>query len=162
VPTKGVKIVNESELMRSSGGIDLTGKAAQDFALPDLQGNQVSLSQFKGKVVVLDFWATWCPPCRKEMPELQTLFEKYKDKDVQVIAVSTDDTTEPVEAFVKDNSISFLVLHGSRDEMRAIDQFYKITAIPRVLIIDREGVIKADITGYEEGRIGKELEKLTQ
>jgi peroxiredoxin len=162
VPPEGVKVVDVFELGGAMGGeeTNLSGQAAQDFMLTDLEGNSVSLSQFRGKVVVLDFWATWCPPCREEMPELESAYNKYREKGVEVVAVSTDDSKEPVESFVKQNNITFIVLHAPAEKMASIDQFYKITSIPRVLVIDREGTIRADITGYSPGRVEQEIQKV--
>ncbi len=77
------------------------GRLAPDFTLADLDGNQVSLSDFRGEAVFLNFWATWCPPCRAEMPEIEAIYQEYKNKDVVVIGVDIKETREEVLQFIQ-------------------------------------------------------------
>jgi thiol-disulfide isomerase/thioredoxin len=128
----------------------LTGQAPIDFTAVDLDGKSVKLSSFKGKPVVLDFWATWCPPCRRELPllnELQTQF-----KGLTVIAVSTDAKVETVKEFLTKTPLQGKVLWlDPRSEAgRAVDKAYAITGIPRTLYIGKDWVIADDETGLHE------------
>ncbi len=115
------------------------GKAAPPFSLPDMGGKIVSLSDYSGKVVFLNFWATWCPPCRKEMPSIEKLYQKYKDQDLVVLAVSTDRKgLEIVEPYIRENGFSFSVL---LDKDGDVSDSYSVFGLPMTFIIDREGNI---------------------
>lgn len=111
---------------------------AIDFKLKDLQGKEVSLSDFKGKKVFLNFWATWCPPCRQEMPEMEAYYQKIKDSDVVILAVNLGENKSTVEKFIKDNKYNFPVLLDTDNEA-AID--YRIVSIPTSFFIDETGTI---------------------
>ncbi len=116
------------------------GEVAPDFTLVDLEGNQVSLSDFRGKTVFINFWATWCPPCRAEMPEIEAVYQEYKDKGVVVIGVDIQETEEEVLQFVQQGGYSWTFVLDTSGEVAAS---YKIAAIPTSFFIDREGIIQA-------------------
>jgi cytochrome c biogenesis protein CcmG/thiol:disulfide interchange protein DsbE len=123
---------------------DATGvteiKPAPDFTLPDIEGRAVSLSDHKGKVVLVDFWATWCPPCRKELPAFQELQDRYRDKGLVIIGVSVDENgPEEVPGFLKDLGISYTNLLA--DE-KVQDAYGPISGLPTFFLIDREGNIR--------------------
>ncbi len=120
----------------------LTGRPAADFALKSLDGGQVQLSSLRGKVVVVDFWATWCPPCRAELPSLEKLKTEFTGR-VEFLSV-TDEDTGTVKGFLKKASYTFPVLMDSK---RAVNRRYGIRAIPALLVIDREGVIRQHFVG---------------
>jgi thiol-disulfide isomerase/thioredoxin len=122
------------------------GAMATDFTLQDLNGGgNVVLSEMKGRVVLLEFWATWCPPCRASIPGIERLHEKYKDKGVVVLAVSMDDNGwDAVQSFVKENGIKYTVLKGNED----IAEKYQVRSIPMLLVIDKEGKIVKRYLGY--------------
>ena len=125
-------------------GID-PGQTPPAFVLPDLSGNNVSLSDFEGKVVVLDLWATWCPPCRKEIPFLVSLYEQYKDQGLEVIGVGLDQGGASVIApFVEANEVTYTILVGNQD----ISQQYKVSGIPMTLMIDRDGRVASKDVGF--------------
>jgi cytochrome c biogenesis protein CcmG/thiol:disulfide interchange protein DsbE len=120
-------------------------RPAPDFALPDAQGNEVKLSDLKGKVVLLNFWATWCGPCKIEMPWFVEFQRDYKDKGFAVVAVSLDEEGwEVVKPFAEDLKLNFPVVVGD-DELA--DKFGGIAALPTTFIIDKEGKITATHTG---------------
>lgn len=110
---------------------------APDFTLPTLSGESVRLSGFRGKVVLLNFWATWCVPCRTEMPTIEDLYQRYKDRGLEVVAVNLDAlSTAGVEAFVKEVAVSFrIVLDPAWTTARA----YRVVGLPTTYLIDRAG-----------------------
>ncbi|HEY4706709.1 MAG TPA: TlpA disulfide reductase family protein [Thermodesulfobacteriota bacterium] len=134
-----------------------------DFELPDLQGNTRKLSEFKGKVIFLNFWATWCKPCEEEMPSMQALYENLNDFPFEIVAVSVDkDPTEKVAAFAKRYGITFTILH---DRKGKIKETYKTTGVPETFIIDQNGVVALKVWGPRDwtdpGSI-KEIMELVQ
>ena len=123
----------------ASVGINV-GEIAPDFTLTDLDGNELSLSDFRGKAVFINFWATWCPPCRAEMPEIESVYQDYKDKGVVVIGVDILETEELVREFVQRGGYTWTFVIDQTGEVSAR---YNIQAIPTSFFIDREGVIQA-------------------
>jgi peroxiredoxin len=118
---------------------------APNFALPDAQGNEIKLSDLKGKVVLLNFWATWCGPCKIEMPWFVEFQREYKDKGFAVVAVSLDEEGwEVVKPFAEGLKLNFPVVVGD-DELAG--KFGGIAALPTTFIIDKEGKIVATHTG---------------
>ncbi len=112
---------------------------APDFKLTDMDGNVVQLSDYRGKVVLVNFWATWCPPCVMEMPTLQDRYAKYGGKDFVVLAVDVDETELPVQAFMARNGLSFPVMI---DEGGELYQLYQVRGLPSSYLIDEQGVIR--------------------
>nr|WP_249745386.1 TlpA disulfide reductase family protein [Mesobacillus boroniphilus] len=123
------------EASKSTIGIG-AGMVAPNFTLKNLAGEDVSLKDYRGKKVMLNFWATWCPPCKEEMPAMEK-FYKEKSKDVEILAVNLDPQNK-VKAFVKDNEITFPIL---LDQDGATQQTYSIISIPTTFIIDEQGLI---------------------
>jgi len=111
---------------------------ASDFKLKDLDGKELSLSDLKGKKVFLNFWATWCPPCIEEMPEIQKLYEETKDSDLVIVAVEIQEPLNEVKSFIQDNKYSFKVL---LDSDQSVVSKYNITSIPTSYFIDIDGNI---------------------
>lgn len=121
------------------------GKVAPAFTLPDLDGKEHSLSDYKGKVVFLNFWATWCGPCEDEMPSMQTLYRAIGGDDFEILAVSIDeDSPAVVDAYGKKFGITFPILH---DRKKKIKEIYKTTGVPETFIIDQNGVIAEKVWG---------------
>lgn len=126
---------------------------APDFTLPDLEGNQISLSTYKGRVVLLNFWATWCPPCRLEMPTMEKAYRKYRDKGFEVVAVSVDaGPKSSVKSFLREFGLSFQVLlDPDMETLRA----YRGFSLPMTVVIDRQGVIRSRELGYRDWSDGE-------
>jgi thiol-disulfide isomerase/thioredoxin len=115
-----------------------------DFSASRLDGTQVRLSALKGKVVFLNFWATWCPPCREEMPSMEALYQRFRDKDLEFLAVDIQEDKDAVAAFMKEYGLTFPAVLDSTGRISAE---YGIRGIPTTFIIDREGGIIASAVG---------------
>lgn len=131
--------------------------AAPQFTLTDIEGRALSLAQYRGKVVILDFWAPWCPPCRKEIPDFISLQHQYALQGLQVIGIGLDEPSK-VAAFVQENGINYPVAAGDD----AISNLYGgVSGIPTTFIIDRQGVIKNRFEGFTERSVFEaEIRKL--
>lgn len=131
--------------------------AAPDFELTTLAGEVVRLSDYQGKKVILNFWATWCPPCKAEMPHMQKVYEEYKDQGVEILAVNLtnqDKGIEEITSFVKDNGLTFTI---PLDEEGIVGQKYKAMTIPTSYMIDTEGYIVETIVGPMDENMMKTL-----
>lgn len=118
---------------------------APDFTLKSLDGQEITLSKLKGKVVLLDFWATWCGPCRESIPHLIQLYKTYREDGFEMIGMSLDKgDTEVVHNFVKSMDIPYLTVIAPEEVVRN----YKVTAIPTTFLIDKEGKIQERISGF--------------
>jgi Peroxiredoxin len=145
---------NQAQSSTDTSGAEKTdtvqlGKA-QDFTLVDLEGNKVSLSDFKGKKVFLNFWATWCPPCKAEMPEIEKVYQETKDSDVVILGVEIGEPLDTVKTFIVKNNYNFKVL---LDQDQSVATTYGISAIPTSYFIDEEGNIISKRVGemnYED------------
>jgi len=138
------------------------GGKAPDFTLSDIRGNMVSLSEHKGKVVLVEFWATWCAPCRESIPSVNNIFEKYRGRGLMVLGISIDrgaDARSEVDAFVKAQHIAYPVLLGAGQ----VEQIYGVRSIPMGYLIDKDGVVVNRHVGLMTGLAGNlsvEIEKL--
>lgn len=110
-----------------------------DFTLHDLQGKSWTMKQLRGKVVLVNFWATWCPPCRKEMPDLDALFRQFADQGLVVLSVS-DETEEKVKPFIEQRKIAYPIL---LDPASKVSSLFRIESIPESFLFDREGKLVA-------------------
>ncbi|HJV31300.1 MAG TPA: TlpA disulfide reductase family protein [Bacillales bacterium] len=144
------KSAETSTTTNNSKGLE-AGAKAPDFELKTLTGETVKLSSLKGKKVMLNFWATWCPPCKAEMPDLEKLY-KQKDNDLVILAVNIDPQLD-VKGFAKEFGITFPIL---LDEDDSVNERYQIISIPTTYFIDRDGVIQSKFIG------GMNLEKMKE
>jgi peroxiredoxin len=129
----------------ASAQVTAPGHNAPDFVLTDLQGNLVKLSDLRGKAVVLNFWATWCPPCKEEIPWLVDMQKRYGSQGLQIVGVSMDDgDPKDVVKFAAANSINYPVLFG---EDKVADQYGGIDYLPTTFYIDRNGVVLDRVFG---------------
>jgi len=124
----------------------VVGQLAPDFTLPDMEGHEVSLSSYRGKVVLLNIWATWCPTCLEEMPQLQQLYEEFAKYDnFQLLTISIDALgRQVVEPFMEKNGLTLPTLLDPRGSIKKI---YHTTGVPESFIIDQRGVLIDKIIG---------------
>ncbi len=113
-----------------------------DFSLPDLSGQPQAFSQWQNKVILVNFWATWCPPCRREIPDFIDIYKQYKDQDFIIIGIATDDKAK-VADFVKQLGINYPILVGGRSAMQVSYQYGNHSgALPYSIIFDKQGIIR--------------------
>jgi cytochrome c biogenesis protein CcmG/thiol:disulfide interchange protein DsbE len=122
---------------------------APEFTLTDVNGRAVSLADFRGKVVVLDFWATWCPPCKREIPDFVELQSHYGSKGLQIIGIGLDEP-EKVKAFAMSNGMNYSILMGTDD---IAVKYGGISGIPTTFIIDKRGMIVNRFEGFRSKEV---------
>lgn len=148
-----------SAFMGNQCAVSQTQKVAPDFSLSTIDGETLKLSDYKGKVIILDFWATWCPPCRKEIPDLIKLYDKYKDKGLIIIGISSEDTNT-LKEFSEDNGINYPIALGNQ---KVAEAYGGIQYIPTTFVIDREGNIIKKHVGFTEYEVFEaEIKELLQ
>lgn len=123
----------------AQGGIPAVGKPAPDFTLKDLDGRTHRLSDHRGQVVFINFWATWCPPCRSEMPSMEALYQIYRDKGLVMLAVNYKESPQRVREFMQDFGLSFPAL---LDRDGKVTRSYGIRGIPATFIVDTQGIVR--------------------
>jgi len=131
---------------RAPAGVAAKGHEAPDFVLTDLQGHALKLSDLRGKAVVLNFWATWCPPCKEEIPWFVDLQKRYGEQGLQIVGVSMDDDGDQksVAKFAAENSINYPILLGKEN---VAAQYGGIDYLPTTFYIDRSGVVLDRVFG---------------
>ena len=136
------------------------GKKAAEFTLPDVGGGEVALQSFRGKVVLLNFWATWCGPCREELPELDRVQEKFRKRGFAVVAVTVDNELDNIRGFMKKYDLELQALW---DRRKKVADAYTVEKMPSSYLIDRNGVIRFVHLGYsaeELKRIEAEIDEM--
>ncbi len=127
-------------LLEAMGLAKVPPKAAPDFNLPNIDGQQVSLQQYRGKVVFLNFWATWCIPCREEMPALERLHQTYQAQDLAIISIDLKESADQVKTFFQKHSLSFPAL---LDQDGSVFRDYLVAGMPTTYLIKRDGTLLA-------------------
>lgn len=153
-----------SSCQKKEGDVEINppskGDIAPDFTLKEINGNTVSLADYKGKVALVEFWATWCPPCKELTPILEKIHEKYKDKGLVILAlVSEDEGEEAIKSFITEQGITYTVLLADRETTRR----YGISSIPVTFIINKEGRVVTMHMGNTPGimqELAVEIERL--
>ena len=145
------RIASVASLVLLCAGPTLAGEAAPDFSLRDINGKEVSLSSHKGKVVLVNFWATWCGPCKLEMPHLDKMDRELESKGFEVISISTDDAraASKVKPLVKRGGYGFTVLLDK--DTTVVSQYNPAKTLPYNVLIDRAGNIHKVYQGYNPG-----------
>ena len=139
--------------------VPMAGMPAAEFTLTDLEGRQQSLSQYRGKVVLLNFWATWCKPCTTEMPAMQTTYDRLREKGFVVLAVNELEDDEKVRAHIREYQHTFPVL---MDRENRVANLYGVYGLPVSVFIDEAGVVQAYIKGglLTEQKIEDEITRI--
>ncbi len=128
---------------------------APDFTLKDIEGNSHTLSEYRGKVVLVDFWATWCFPCIIEIPHFVKLYNQYKERGFVILGASLDNNEKRLKNFIKNQAINYPVLVNARK----VSVIYAVQGIPTAYLIDKDGRITEKFVGYAPGA-EKKIEKL--
>jgi peroxiredoxin len=131
--------------LASSG---LTGQPAPDFALKSSTGENLRLSEYRGDVVMINFWATWCGPCRQEMPLLDDLYNRYERVGFNLLGVNIDDDSGRAMDMIRELGVNFPVLFDARKE---VSKLYEVGSMPVTVIVDREGTVRYVHQGYKPG-----------
>jgi peroxiredoxin len=135
----------DSSYNPSSVPLIAKGLRAPNFSLPGLDGRMVSLTDYKGKVVLLNIWATWCPPCVEEMPSMEKLYQELKGEGFKILAVSIDESgVQDVLPFMKKHKLSFPALIDSKGTLK---ELYQTTGVPESFIIDKDGILVEKVIG---------------
>jgi len=121
---------------------------APGFTLPARSGGQLSLASLRGQVVLINFWATWCGPCRQEMPLLEQIYQRYRGLGFTLLGVNVEEDSAELEQFLRDTPVSFPVL---LDQGNDVSRLYEVTAMPSTVIVDRKGEIRFIHYGYKPG-----------
>ncbi len=153
-------LVSAFVLLNHPSPNNLVGKKAVEFTLPDVSGGEVALQSFRGKVVLLNFWATWCGPCREELPELDRVQEKFRKRGFTVVAVTVDNEVENIRGFLKKYDLKLQALW---DRRKKVVDAYAVEKMPSSYLIDRSGVIRFIHRGYspeELKRIEAEIDEM--
>ncbi|GGP62940.1 TlpA family protein disulfide reductase [Shewanella saliphila] len=124
------------------------GDAAPDFTLKNQQGTNLNLAEQRGEIILINFWASWCGPCRKEMPVLQKLQDKYQDLGVQVWGVNVEQENQAGKDFLADLDLSFSIFF---DQTNSLSKTYQVEAMPTTVMIDRNGKVRFVFQGYQDG-----------
>ncbi len=140
--------------LASSG---LEGQAAPDFALKSSTGENLRLSEFRGDVVMINFWATWCGPCRQEMPLLDELYARYERVGFNLLGVNIDDDSRRAMQMIDELGVDFPVLFDARKE---VSKLYEVNAMPVTVLVDREGTVRYVHHGYKPGYEDKYLDQV--
>jgi thiol-disulfide isomerase/thioredoxin len=134
------------------------GKPAKDFTLETLSGGTFTLSKYKGKVVLVDFWATWCGPCRDEMPNVKNIYSKYKDQGFEIIGISLDNKKEDLESYIKDEELGWKFSYSGKGWQDETAAAWGVNSIPSMWLVDRKG--KLQHFGMREDALVKAVEEL--
>ena len=140
--------------LASSG---LEGQAAPDFALKSSNGENLRLSEYRGNVVMINFWATWCGPCRQEMPLLDELYNRYERVGFNLLGVNIDDDSSRAMRMVEELGVDFPVLFDAQKE---VSKLYEVEAMPVTVIVDRQGTVRYVHHGYKPGYEDKYLDQI--
>jgi thiol-disulfide isomerase/thioredoxin len=140
----------------SGAGPSSNGPAPQ-FTLDSRGGPKISLAQYKGQVVMLNFWASWCGPCRQEMPLLENIYKKYNKLGFTLIGVNVEPDSKEAEGFLKQTPVSFPVIY---DKDSAVSKAYDVQGMPSTVIIDRKGNIRVLHRGYKPGDENEYLDSI--
>lgn len=155
--------VSSTQPQAQPGAVAKEGFSAPDFTLDLLGGGKVTLSDLRGKMVLVNFWTSWCPPCRQEMPAIESVYRSYKDIGLVVIGLNltAQDSKQDAASFAQEVGVTFPI---ALDLDNSVGALYRVTALPTSFFIDRKGVIRSVIVGgpMSEALIQSKVEELLQ
>lgn len=125
-----------------------SGDQSPDFTLKSRDGGNIKLSEQRGNIVLVNFWASWCGPCREELPAFEKLYQEYQDLGVEILAVNVDSEAEKANVLLDDIEVSFPVLFDTSGE---VSQLYDVSAMPTTVLVDRDGNVRLLHPGYRKG-----------
>jgi len=146
-------------LSTATAAADRVGKPAQDFALKSLDGKNIRLSELRGEVVLVNFWATWCGPCREEMPLLNQVYQSYHAVGLEMLGVNIDDDANSASNMAKTLGVKFPVLF---DASKSVSRQYEVSTMPMTLLIGRDGTVRYVHQGYERGYEERYMNEIRQ
>ena len=153
-----VVVMLVTSLSVSSHAVDIR-EEAPDFTLKGLDGTNLRLEEYRGKVVLINFWASWCGPCRQEMPLLDRLHHRYEDTGFAVLGINVEGERAPAQKIVDKTKVTFPVLI---DENQKVSELYSLEAMPSTVVVDRDGVVRYIHRGYKPGDEAKYVEVVKQ
>jgi peroxiredoxin len=146
---KGLYAIGVAALLASlSARADISQGAAPDFTLKSDTGENLRLSEFRGEVVMINFWASWCGPCRQEMPLLDELYTQYQPLGFTILSVNVEEDSTQAKQMLKDIPVNFPVLYDNQSE---VSKLYKVVAMPSTVLVDRDGNVRYLHQGYKPG-----------
>ncbi|ABC29389.1 Thiol-disulfide isomerase and thioredoxins [Hahella chejuensis KCTC 2396] len=140
-------VLSASVLSLGAGAAEIKGPAA-DFTLKSSLGKNLRLQEYRGQVVLINFWASWCGPCRQEMPILEDIYKKYEKFGFTIFAVNVDEDSSLANEFLKDTKVTFPILY---DNQNKVSRLYDVKAMPTTVIVDRNGNMRYLHKGYQPG-----------
>jgi len=153
-PYKYISMIRWSLMLLLCCGITANASAqatqtmAPDFTLKSITGANLKLSELRGKVVLINFWASWCGPCRQEMPVLNELYQHYRPLDFTVLGVNVEQNSDNAKSLLKDVSVSFPILFDNNNK---VSKLYNVKGMPSTVLVDRDGNIRYVHMGYQPG-----------
>ena len=135
----------------------LTGEAAPDFVLKSFSGENLRLSEYRGEIVMLSFWATWCGDCRAQLEELAGMYRRYQDAGVELLAVNLDQNERQASRMVSGLGVEYPVLHDAAGD---VGKLYAVEKMPMMVLIDRSGIVRDVFEGYRRGNEQQYLERV--
>lgn len=160
LPVVSCIVICMAILAFNSNAAELINKKAPDFTLKSLSGENLNLIEQRGNITVLNFWASWCGPCRKEMPILQAFHNKYIDLGVQVWGINVEQENQAGRDFIQKIGVDFPILFDDKNTLSAM---YQVDAMPTTVIVDRNGQVRYVFRGYKDGyekKYAKAIKKL--
>lgn len=153
----GLGVLVAAAAVRPAAGADLTGVQAPDFVLKSLSGANLRLSEYRGEVVMLSFWASWCGECRAQLRGLATLYARYHDAGADLLTVNLDRTRREAKETAGSLHIAYPVLLDTEGKVGAL---YRVDSMPVLILIDRDGVVRKVFAGYRRGTEEQYLESV--
>jgi len=144
-------------LIASAAFAGSTRTPAPDFTLASRSGGKVELTQLRGQVVMINFWASWCGPCRQEMPLLDKMYRKYKPAGFTLVGVNVETDPKDADGYLKATPVSFPILLDTENK---VSQLYNVSAMPSTVLVDRKGVVRYVHHGYKAGDENEYLDRI--